>query len=210
MTKRSTQSLVLGLMLIACRETRGEPDPFHGDERDERDAADMPDVEAPKDAASDAAADAALDARVRDAAPPPSDGAPLSNDDAATPNDAQAGPYKWYDSTVPPAEGAWPVDAEVHSGTVDAGVDRGCNVPTFPNAEGVGASCEHNTRDQVCFRTRTCTEALTLRGLDVPAPYYCTRPCSQHSDCGNGASCCSVPGLMGNACVLDGCRNSCR
>jgi hypothetical protein len=205
--RASTQALVLGLLLIACRETRGESDRFHGDERD---GSDTPDVEAPRDAASNAPADAAADARARDAAPPPSDGAPLSDDDATAPSDGQTGPYKWYDSTVPPAEGAWPVDAEVRSGSVDAGVDRGCIVPTFLNAEGVGASCAQNTRDQVCFRTRTCNEALTLRGLEVPSPYYCTRPCLQHSDCGNGASCCTVPGLGGNACILDGCRHSCR
>jgi hypothetical protein len=234
MMKRSTQgvaraptgalrALVLGLALVACREVRGEPDALHDEERDAARGADganpldasadaerMLDADVPIDAHVLAPADAASDARAHDASPPSSDGSPQSAVDATMHSDAQSGPYKWYDSALPPSEGAWPVDAQVGSVPIDAGNDPGCVLSALGNAQGVGASCWHETRDQTCFSTRTCSEALALRGLAMPAPYYCTRPCRQHSDCGDKASCCSVPGLEGNACILDGCRYSCR
>jgi hypothetical protein len=209
--KNSSRSLALALALIACGEGRGEADPRHEGERDAQPVGPTPsdagageasvrDVDSPADTGVVPPMDAAPDAQ--DSWPPRSDG-------AATFDDAEAEPYKWYDSAVPPPNGAWPVDAQVRT-PGDAGNDPQCMTSILVNSRGVGADCLHATRDQTCFTTRTCSEALAIRGLAMPTPYYCTRPCRQHSDCGEMATCCSLPGLDEKACILDGCRYSCR
>ena len=138
------------------------------------------------------------------------------NDGAASPLDASV-----MDAAQPPGSaadaqpdtdairaGSWPVpDDSVPS--PDAGTDPSCKLLLPNNDQGVGSNCMQRVREFTCPTTLTCTEALTLLGMPVPRPCFCSKGCATHADCGDMASCCAIPGLQGKACVLDSCSFAC-
>ena len=74
---------------------------------------------------------------------------------------------------------------------------------------GVGALCTHNARELACPTTKVCLQGLAMQGLAASPPYYCTKDCSQTSECGESARCCKPKGWPRKICVLDSCQALC-
>jgi hypothetical protein len=203
---RLTVTLSLLSFLASCREGRDASSPIPGDEQDDASVTVEPHDGAQVTEAGPGAAldgEAVRDARgeLQDTSVPAHDASTARADTGSAPTDSAA-----------PADAA-STDA---GGKADAsaGADAGpalsnCVLLTSNNTQGVGDGCTQAARELACPTTRTCLEGLVEQGLHAPEPYFCTKDCSQSTECGENARCCKPRGWPGKICVLDSCRANC-
>jgi len=126
------------------------------------------------------------------------------------------------DATMPSGnvgDGAAPADASALSdGATEAGAaaDAGmagsieCTPPFMGNDQGVGAFCVDQAHDQACPVTRTCLEGLVAQHhWPLAGRYYCTKSCTAHAECGDGARCCRPTLSAERVCLLSACLPTC-
>jgi hypothetical protein len=85
-----------------------------------------------------------------------------------------------------------------------------CTPPFMGNDQGVGAFCVDQAHDQACPVTRTCLEGLVAQHhWPLAGRYYCTKSCTAHAECGDGARCCRPTLSAERVCLLSACLPTC-